>query len=170
MHLSLPGVRVPHRKNTADSVPVRITTPRLVTIPMSMHIGAPAVPAVKPGDHVETGQLIAEAGGFVSSPVYASITGTVTKIETIITPLGQSVPSVTITASEEQKISDTVKPPVVENAGQFTDAVRNSGVVGLGGAGFPTAVKIPVKDLSSIQEIVINGAECEPYITSTPRR
>lgn len=166
MHLSLPGVRVPHRKNTADSVPVRITTPRLVTIPMSMHIGAPAVPVVKPGDRVETGQLIAEAGGFVSSPVYASITGTVTKIEPIITPLGQSVPSITITAGEEQKIAETVKPPVVENAGQFTDAVRNSGVVGLGGAGFPTAVKIPMKDLSAIREVVINGAECEPYITS----
>ena len=80
----LHGVHVPHRKNTAESVPTRMPPPQAVTIPMSMNIGRPAVPVVKPGEEVKVGQLIAEAGGFVSSPIYASVSGKVKKIDEML--------------------------------------------------------------------------------------
>lgn len=165
----LSGVHAPHRKNTAGAAPVRMPVPAVLTIPMSLHIGAPAKPVVKPGDKVKVGQLIAEAGGFVSSPIYSGVSGTVKKFDEVVMSNGAFVTAVVIESDGEQEIAETVVPPQVTDMQSFIDAVRTSGVVGLGGAGFPTAVKFSVKDLSQIEAVIINGAECEPYITSDTR-
>lgn len=166
---TLHGVCIPHRKNTADLAPERIPVPNTVTIPMSMHIGAPAKPIVKVGDEVKVGQLLAEAGGFVSSPIYSGVSGKVKKIDEVLMSGGQYVPAISIETDGQQTLLESLAAPEVTNLQQFLDAVKNSGVVGLGGAGFPTAVKLSVKDLSQIKAVIINGAECEPYITSDTR-
>ena len=164
----LSGVRVPHRKNTAERVPERMPVPPAITLPMNMHIGAPAKPVVAAGDEVRVGQLVAEAGGFVSSPVYSGVSGKVKKLDEVLTSAGQKVPAILIETDGLQTPADFT-PPTVTDTKSFIEAVRQSGVVGLGGAGFPTAVKLSVKDLSQIEAVVINGAECEPYITSDTR-
>lgn len=165
----LPGVQVPHRKNTAQQAPVLLPCPGAVCIPMGMHIGAPAKPVVAPGDHVTVGQLIAQAGGVVSSPVHASVSGTVKKIDEVRLAGGRTMQAIFLEADGLQTPDPSLTPPKLENTEDFLAAVRASGVVGLGGAGFPTAVKLTVKDLSQIETIIINGAECEPYITSDTR-
>ena len=165
----LHGVHVPHWKNTAGDKPERMPIPALINIPMSMHIGAPAKPVVKVGDDIKVGQLIAEANGFVSSPIYSGVSGKVKKIDDILNAAGQSIPAITIETDGKQELFEGIAPPKVTNLQEFLEAVRNSGVVGLGGAGFPTAVKLTVKDLSMIEAVIINGAECEPYITSDTR-
>ncbi len=136
---------------------------------MTMHIGAPAKPVVSVGDEVKVGQLIGEAGGFVSSPVYTGVSGKVKAIDTFTTLVGQKTTAVTIASDGLQTAFEGIAPPTVTNLAEFLEAVRNSGVVGLGGAGFPTAVKLTVKELGQIEYILINGAECEPYITSDTR-
>lgn len=165
----LNGVIVPHRKNTAAMPAVKMPTPKSVTIPMNMHIGAPSVPCVKVGDEVKVGQLIAEAGGFVSAPIHASVSGKVTAVGPMLASTGAQVTAITIESDGEMTVSETCVPPVINDYDSFIAAVRASGAVGLGGAGFPTSVKLDVKDTSRIQEVVINGAECEPYITSDNR-
>ncbi len=165
----LNGIRVPHRKNTADMVPVRMPAPKSVTVPMNMSIGAPATPIVKVGDEVRVGSLIAEAGGFVSAPIHASVSGKVTAIGSMWTSNGSKAATVTIESDGLMTKDESCVPPEVSDYDSFIAAVRASGAVGLGGAGFPTAVKLDVKDLSRIEAIVLNGAECEPYITSDTR-
>lgn len=165
----LHGVHAPHRKNTAGDKPHRMPVPAVVTIPMSMHIGAPAKPVVSVGDEVKVGQMIAEAGGFVSASINASVSGKVKKIDSVLVAGGQYLPAITIEADGEQTVSEEVVPPTVTNLDEFVEAVRRSGIVGLGGAGFPTAVKLKVEHLESIEAVIINGAECEPYITSDTR-
>jgi electron transport complex protein RnfC len=135
---------------------------------MSMHIGAPAKPVVKVGDLVKVGTLIAEAGGFVSAPIHASVSGKVTKITDYLLSSGTTVPAVVIESDGEMTPAETVIPPVVNSRESLLEAIRNSGVVGLGGAGFPTHVKFNV-DPDRIEYLVINGAECEPYVTSDTR-
>ncbi len=164
MSFFLNGVHVPHRKNTADKPAVYIEAPKIVTIPMSMHIGAPARPVVKVGDLVKIGTLIGEVGSAVSSPVYATVSGKVTKISDFLLAGGNVVPAVTIESDGEMACAD-LTPPVVQTREELIEAIRLSGVVGLGGAGFPAYVKMNV-DPERIQELIINGAECEPYITS----
>ena len=165
---NLNGVHIPHRKNTAGLQAVKMPPPATVTIPLSMHIGRPANCVVAVGDHVDVGQLIAEPGGFVSSPVYASVSGTVKKIEPMLQFMGATCQAVVI-ESDGAMTPANVTPPEITDYDSFIKAVRDSGVVGLGGATFPTAVKLDVKDTSRIQEIIINGAECEGYITSDHR-
>lgn len=165
----LNGVHVPHAKNTSDSVPTRMPAPDKVTISMAQHIGAPCTPTVKMGDLVKVGQVIGEGAGFVSAPVHASVSGKVTGLDDLLMPNGSYAKAVTITADHEQTVDESVVPPVVESFEQFTAAVRKSGLVGLGGAGFPTSVKLSPKDLSLIDTVIVNGAECEPYITSDNR-
>ena len=165
----LNGVKVPHRKNTAAMPAVKMPTPKSVTIPMNMHIGAPSVPCVKVGDEVKVGQHTAEAGGFVSAPVHASVSGKVTAVAPMVASSGAQVTAITIESDGEMAISESCVPPVINDYDSFIAAVRASGAVGLGGAGFPTSVKLDVKDTSRIKEVVINGAECEPYITSDTR-
>ena len=163
------GVHAPHMKNTASMQPVRMPAPASVVIPMNMHIGAPAKPVVKAGDIVSVGQLIAEPGGFVSSPVYASVSGKVTKVDRITVSTGATAEAVFIESDGQMQVFEGIKAPTVTNFDEFVQAVRDSGIIGLGGAGFPTSVKLGVKDLSQIEEILLNGAECEPFITSDTR-
>ena len=167
--MKLHGIKVPHKKNTANCVPVRLSVPETVRIPMSMHIGKPAKVAVKRGDTVKVGQLIGEADGFISAPVHSSVSGTVAKIEEMTLSNGAKGQCVVIDTDGEQTVFEGVKPPEVHDLQSFTEAVRQSGAVGLGGAGFPTFVKLSVKDLSKLDAVVINAAECEPYITSDTR-
>lgn len=136
---------------------------------MSMHIGAPATPAVSEGEEVKVGQLIGEAAGYVSSPVHSSVSGKVKSINEFDEATGQKAVSITILADGEQTPYEGLAAPVVSTRGEFIDAVRNSGVVGLGGAGFPAAVKLAVKEDAALDYIIINGAECEPFITSDTR-
>ncbi len=165
MAFSIHGIHVPHRKTTQDK-PVRIIdTPASVVIPMSMHIGAPTTPVVKVGDAVKIGTKIAEAGGYVSVPTYASVSGKITKIQNILSHDGGEVSAIVIESDGERSVDGSVKPPVISDRESFIAAVRESGIVGLGGAGFPLHVKLNV-DPDRVEYLLINGAECEPYITS----
>ncbi len=163
----LKGTRLPHRKGTADRPTARMTEVREVTLPMQMHIGAPATPIVKVGDSVKVGTLIAEPSGRVSSPVYASVSGKVKKIADVILSNGKTTSAIAIEADGSMTWDESVKPPVVHSREDLIAAIRDSGVVGLGGAGFPTHVKFDVS--TRVDTLVINGAECEPYITSDTR-
>ena len=165
MSFFLNGVHVPHRKHTMDQSAVYMPAPKSVTIPMSMHIGAPARPTVKVGDLVYVGTPIAEAVGAVSSPIYASVSGKVTKISDFLLAGGNTTSAVTIESDGEMQVDPAISAPVVNSREELIDAIRASGTVGLGGAGFPTHVKFNV-DPSRVEALVINGAECEPYITS----
>jgi len=165
----LGGVRAPHFKNTAKYKPEAIPVPCEVVLPMLMHSGAPANPVVKTGDNVKVGQLIGEAVGFVSSPVHASVSGTVKSVDTIDPFTGEKAVSITITSDGNQTPWEGIAPPVVTNLAEFLEAVRNSGVVGLGGAGYPTAPKFTLKESVNLEYILVNGAECEPFITSDTR-
>ena len=165
----LGNTHVPHHKNTADMPAVKMETPKEVLLPMSQHLGAPATPVVKAGDAVKVGQLIAEASGFVSSPIYSSVSGKVTKIDSYINGAGNNVAVVRIESDGLMTVDESIAPPVVEDLDSFLAAVRKSGLVGLGGAGFPTAVKLDTARKGEIHTVVINGAECEPYLTSDTR-
>ena len=139
--------------------------------PLSQHIGAPSVPCVKKGDTVLAGQKIADAGGFVSVPLHASVSGTVKGIEKRLNATGSMVDCIVIendqqyqeTEFQEARLEDLTKEEILNR-------IKESGVVGMGGAGFPTHVKLAPKDPSKIEYILVNGAECEPYITSDYRR
>ena len=168
--MRLKGIKVPHKKHTADCAPERIPVPKQVTIPMSMHIGRPAKLIVKRGDEVKVGQKIAEADGYISAPIHSGVSGKVQKIEEMVTAMGFKVPMAVIETDGLQEVSPEVKPPDVHDLTSFVEAVRESGSVGLGGAGFPTFVKFSINgDLSVVKAVVINAAECEPYITSDTR-
>lgn len=159
------GVRVDHHKITADCEIVRIPAPASVTLPMSQHIGAPCTPTVSVGDYVYAGQLIGDCDKFVSAPIHASVSGTVTKIADVRLANGKMSPAVTIESDGEMKLWEGIKPPVVNNKADLCKAVRESGLVGLGGAGFPTHVKLNTPPEKKIDTLIINAAECEPYIT-----
>ena len=165
MSFFLNGVHVPHRKRTAGQAAVYMPAPKSVTIPMLMHIGAPARPTVKFGDRVYVGTLIADAAGPVSSPVYASVSGKVTKLTELLLASGNTVPAVTVESDGEMQTDPSICAPTVTSREELIAAIRASGTVGLGGAGFPTHVKFNV-DPSRIEALILNGAECEPYITS----
>lgn len=148
---------------------VRMTPPAEVLLPTCQHIGAPATPIVKVGDTVKVGEKIAEASGYVSSPVYASVSGKVAKIESYHRPDGRMVPAIRIISDGEMTLYENITPPTVTDLESLVAAVRESGLVGLGGAGFPTSVKLDALKKGEIDTVVINGAECEPYITSDTR-
>ena len=139
--------------------------PQTVTIPMSMHIGAPATPTVKIGDTVKVGTKIAEASGKVSVPVYATVSGTVKKISELPLANGGTTNALVIESDGLMTPDETLTPPTVNSREELIEAIRQSGIVGLGGAGFPTHVKLDV-DPTRIKHLIITGAECEPYVTS----
>ena len=157
----LPGVSLPHNKGTAKTAPVAMPTPASVLMPLSMHIGAPATPVVKTGDIVTVGQVIAEASGYVSAKIHSSVSGKVKNTDTTILSNGRKVSAILIESDGLNTPCDTLAPREVNTLEELVNAVKDSGIVGLGGAGFPTAVKLNVK---SVEEIVINGAECEPLL------
>ncbi len=159
------GIKVPHRKGTKNRPAIRMDVPETVTIPMSMHIGRPAVPTVKVGDTVKVGTKIGAADGYISADVYSSVSGKVTKLAEFLLHNGATTTAVVIESDGEMAVDETVVPPTVNDRQGLIDAVKASGIVGLGGAGFPTHVKLDV-DPARIEYLIINGAECEPYVTS----
>ena len=162
------SLHVPHNKNTAGCEPVKIETPKEVILPMNMHSGGEAEPIVNPGDHVYVGQLIAREEGRFSSPVHATISGTVAEIMTLPTARGKEVKAIRIESDGKMEADPNMKPPVFEGCDGFLQAVRESGVVGLGGAAFPTWAKLneATNPDYKVDTVLINAAECEPYITS----
>ena len=143
--------------------------PSKIVLSMSQHIGAPAAPAVAKGDQVYVGTIVGKSGGFVSSDIHSGVSGVVDGITTITAPNGAVQTAVVIIPDGKQTVDPSIAPPTVTDLKSFQDAVRASGLVGLGGAGFPTAVKLAPKNLDEIDTLIINGAECEPFITSDNR-
>lgn len=155
------AVHVPHCKSTQDKPSVRVPLPDSVTIPMKMHSGSPAVPVVSLGDHVYIGEMIAKPGeGRVSSPVHASISGTVTKVDE---------KSVTIRSDGKGEKDPSLSAPALETLDDFLTGCLNSGIVGLGGAAYPLHGKWEALRKNKIETVLINGAECEPYCTADNR-
>ncbi|MBE6824520.1 MAG: electron transport complex subunit RsxC [Ruminococcaceae bacterium] len=163
------GVHVPHRKNTAHAQSVIMPPPSSVTIPMSQHIGAPCKPVVKVGDVVSVGQIIGDSDAYVSAPIHSSVSGTVKKIEKIAAADGSKVDAITIESDGEMRMYEGITPPVINDLSDLLKAVRASGLVGLGGAGFPAHVKLNIPPDKEVDTLIINVAECEPYITADHR-
>ena len=167
------GIHPKDGKALAKDQPIKELLPLgELVYPLSQHIGAPAVPLVKKGDHVLKGQKIAEAGGFVSAPVYASVAGTVKAIEMRYNPAGSKVNCIVL---ENDGTYEEVEYTLITSLKELTkeeiiERISEAGVVGMGGAGFPTKVKLSPKEADKIEYIIANGAECEPYITADYRR
>lgn len=139
--------------------------------PLSQHIGAPSAPCVSKGDHVLAGQKIAEANGFVSVPLHASVSGTVKGIEKRLTATGGKVDSIIIENDQQYEEASFQAADLSSlSREEIISRIREGGVVGMGGAGFPTHVKLSPKDPQKIEYVLVNGAECEPYLTSDYRR
>lgn len=158
------GIIVQHNKFTADSATTVMPIPKYVEIPMSQHIGAPCNILVKKGDYVYVGQVIGDSPKYVSVPVHSSVSGTVKEIKDQLFPNGSLVASVVIESDGLQTLDASITKPDISNLADFLSAVRKSGLSGLGGAGFPTHVKLDIKDKKA-DHLIINAAECEPYIT-----
>lgn len=163
------GAVVPHHKNTSECESVIMPPPKQVVLPMQQHIGAFCVPTVEFGDKVKLGQIIGDSTSFVSAPIHASVSGVVKKIAVVEMPSGLVTNAVIIESDGLMEKDENIKPPVIENAEDLLKAVRASGLVGLGGAGFPTHVKLNVKKGKAIDTLIVNAAECEPYITADHR-
>lgn len=171
MKKEISSLHVPHNKHTAGCEPVRIALPREVVLPMNMHSGHDAVPVVAVGDHVKVGQMIAREEGRFSSPVHASVSGTVTEIGTMDTAKGGKTATIRIESDGKMEVDASVQPPVLTDCDSFLQAIRDSGMVGLGGAAFPTWAKLNEARNPDyhVDTVLINAAECEPYITSDHR-
>lgn len=144
----------------------------IMVYPLSQHIGAPAKAVVAVGDRVLKGQLIAEAGGFISAPVFSSVSGTVKAIENRLVVNGNNDECIIIENDRENEtVSDFGKDRGLDSlsAEDIVDIIKKAGIVGLGGAGFPTGVKVSPKNANHIDTVIINGSECEPYLTSDYR-
>ncbi len=167
------GVHPFEGKELSKEKPVKELLPKgELVFPVSQHIGAPAKPVVKVGDTVLRGQVIAEAGGFVSAPIHASVSGVVKKIEPRRVPVGDLVNSIVIESDGEMKevaYQESANVSLLSKE-EIIEKVKNAGVVGMGGAGFPTHVKLSPKEPGKIEYIIANCAECEPYLTSDYRR
>ncbi len=165
------SLHVPHNKNTAGCTPVAMACPKEVLLPMNMHYGAAAIPVVEVGDYVRVGQLIAkEDETSISSPVHATISGTVVEIGPLALPGGKETTAIRIESDGKMELDPSVQPPKYpENLDEFLELCRLSGVVGLGGAAFPVWKKLDAARTAEIDTVLVNGAECEPYITSDHR-
>ena len=163
------GAHVPHYKNTADSETVVMPPPEKILLPMSQHIGAPCMPTVKVGDTVAVGQVVGDSEQKVSAPIHSGISGKVTAMPSLMLPGGRNTQAIEISSDGEQRTAESVTPPTVENRDDFLKAVRASGLVGLGGAGFPAHIKLNPPDVDAIDTLIINAAECEPFITADYR-
>lgn len=167
------GAHPPESKElTAGKPMVTAKVPDEVIIPMSMHIGAPCKPIVKKGDHVYVGQKIGEAQGFVSVPIHSSVSGTVKAVEERQHPNGEYVKSVVIENDGlDEPYPEIVIPPNYTSMKpeEVIEFIKESGLVGIGGATFPTHVKLSVPPDKTVDTAILNGAECEPYITCDDR-
>jgi len=175
------GVHPPEGKALAENAPIEVfPTPAKVVIPLVQHLGAPAKPVVKPKQDVALGEVIAEAGGFISAAVHASIAGTAAKAVSVTLPNGRHVQAVPIAAGEAEQLEGQALLADVlggdwptdvsgHEPKQIADAARAAGIVGLGGAAFPTHVKLLKNDKKPIDTLLVNGCECEPYLTADYR-
>lgn len=163
------GTHVPDSKSTAQMQSVSMPIPAQVILPMLQHVGAPCTPLVKVGETVFVGQKIGESDALISAPIHASISGRVSAVKKVMLPNGVSADAVVIDSDGKMEVSPDIKPPAVKTVQEFIHAIRESGLVGLGGAGFPTHVKLTVPQDKHIDTLIINIAECEPYITADHR-
>ena len=168
------GVHPEENKLSHDIATVAAPLPKQAVFPLSQHIGAPAKAVVAKGDKVKVGTLIAEAGGFVSAPVYSSVSGTVAKIDTIIDATGYQKPVIIINVEGdewEESIDRSDKLETLADHPELTpeeivERIKNAGVTGMGGAGFPTFIKLCPPPGAKAECVIINAVECEPYITA----
>lgn len=167
------GIHPYEGKELSENKPVQVLQPKgEMVFPLSQHIGAPAKPLVAAGDQVLVGQKIGEPGGFISACVISSVSGTVKTIEPRMVANGSMVPSVIIENDGKYQTVEGYgkeRDPKTLSKEEIRNIIKEAGVVGLGGAGFPTHVKLTPKDESKIDTIIVNGAECEPYLTSDYR-
>ena len=169
----LGGIHPYDGKELSKDKPIQDILPRKELVyPLSQHIGAPAKPIVKKGDRVLTGQKIAESGGFVSASIYASVSGVVKSIEPRRVVTGDMIMSIVLENDELYEDVGFYPSAPLEKLSreEIIDIIREAGIVGMGGAGFPTHVKLSPKDPDKIEYILANCAECEPYLTSDYRR
>ena len=163
----LKGIKLKHRKNTENFSTIDFPLPSKIILPMSMHMGVPCTPLVKVGDCVKVGEKIGDCDAPFSVPIHSSVSGKVTAISDYRNAMGAVCKAVEIETDGKQEIYENIAPPVITDRESFIKAVRESGVCGLGGAGFPTHIKLNPKN--EIDTLIINAAECEPYITSDYR-
>ena len=169
LHKTQGGVHPPQCKDLREYACTSITPPKRVRIPLNMHIGGPCKPVVNPGDHVYVGTLIGDGSGLYA-PVHASISGTVVSTDTEQLPTGATAPVVEIESDGKMENDPSLTVPTYSSKEEFIDYVRASGAVGLGGAAFPTWFKMRAPQGKKFNYLVINGMECEPYITSDYRQ
>ena len=165
----LHSIHVSHYKHTAGCATEVMSVPDVVKISMSQHIGAPCKPLVQKGDYVKVGQLIGETDAFVSAPIHSSVSGTVTGIEEQRSAAGGMDTLVVIETDKKQEVYEGIKVPEAKDLPEFIKAIRDSGLVGLGGASFPTHIKFNPKNIDEVHTLIVNAAECEPFITSDHR-
>ena len=171
------GIHPDENKLSNDAVTQPAPLPKQAVFPMSQHIGAPAKPVVKKGDKVKVGTLIAEAGGFISAPIHSSVSGTVFKVDNALHASGYLQPAIIINVEGdewEETIDRSTKLETLEQHPELTpeeivNRIKAAGVVGMGGACFPTFVKLCPPPGAKPECVIINGVECEPYITSDYR-
>ena len=167
------GIHPYEGKELSENKPVQVLQPKgEMVFPLSQHIGAPAKPLVVAGDQVLVGQKIGEPGGFISACVISSVSGTVKTIEPRMVANGSMVPSIVIENDDKYQTVESFgkeRDPKSLTKEEIREIVKEAGIVGLGGAGFPTHVKLTPKDETKIDTIIVNGAECEPYLTSDYR-
>ncbi len=163
---SLRGAHVPHRKNTNDFESQVLKDVKTVTILMQQHMGIPCAPTVKVGDLVKLGDIVGDSEEYFSVPVHATCSGKVLRIIDLTTVSGKPTKAVVIENDGEYTLSENIKIPKINDRADLVKAVKASGIVGLGGAGFPLHVKLDYKNIQNITKLVINAAECEPYITA----
>ena len=165
----LPSIHVHHYKHTAGCATEVMPVPDVVKISMSQHIGAPCKPLVKKGDYVKVGQLLGDTEAFVSAPIHSSVSGTVTGIEEVRSANGGKDTLVVIETDKLQEVYEGIEVPAANDLPEFVKAIRASGLVGLGGASFPTHIKFNPKNIDAVHTLIVNAAECEPFITSDHR-
>ena len=167
------GIHPPHNKELTEHLPVeKAINPKIVYIPLAQHIGAPCSPVVNVGDIVKVGQAIGEPQGFVSSPVHSSVSGKVIAIKPMTTPGGQMTTCIVIENDFNDEIHESIMPygEVKDlSSEKLLEIVKNAGIVGMGGATFPTHVKLSPPKEKNIDVVILNGAECEPYLTADHR-
>ena len=171
------GIHPEENKLSSEAATQIAKLPRQAIFPLSQHIGAPAKPVVKKGDKVKVGTLLAEAGGFVSAPIYSSVSGTVLKIDEAVDATGYRKPAIIVKVEGdewEDYIDRSDKLETLEAHPELTpeeiiERVKKAGVTGMGGAGFPTFIKLCPPPTAKAECVILNGVECEPYITSDYR-
>lgn len=171
------GIHPEENKLTHEVATQVAPLPKQAIFPLSQHIGAPAKPVVQKGDKVKVGTLIAEAGGFVSAPIYSSVSGTVLKVDTAIDATGYRKPAIYITVEGdewEESIDRSEQLELVKDHPELTseeiiERIKVAGVTGMGGAGFPTFIKLSPPPTAKAECVIINAVECEPYITADYR-